>query len=135
MQPSLSVSSSSSSPIGMLSVLSSSSSPIARALLCCAGLFAYHLIPYLRNPVMSTMSEYDATMGPGQCGNGSSIILNWADPATVNACGAHVAALMQATLKPPHAAFTDSCKYVLRCVLTACPCAHACVRRRAGHAT
>ena len=74
-------------------------------------LFAYHLLPYLRTPVLALNSEYDATMGPGDCGNSSGIVLNWSDPASVNACGAYVVALMRKTLKPPHAGFIDSCKH------------------------
>ena len=29
-------------------------------------LFAYHLLPFIKTPVLSLMSQFDATMGPGE---------------------------------------------------------------------
>jgi len=74
-------------------------------------LFAYHLLPFLKTPVLALNSEYDATMGPGDCGNSSGIVLNWSNNASVNACGAYVVSLMKKTLQPPHAGFVDSCHH------------------------
>ena len=75
-------------------------------------LFADTLLPYIATPVFALNSAYDATMGNGECGAGSGLVMNWSSPAAVNACGAHVRALMRVVLGGPrNAVFLDSCKH------------------------
>ena len=55
-------------------------------------LFAYHLMPYIKTPILALNSAYDATMGPGECGANSGIIMDWNNNTAVNLCGNHVRA-------------------------------------------
>jgi len=73
-------------------------------------LFAYHLLPYIKTPVMALNSAYDATMGPGDCGH-SGIILDWNNATSVNDCGNYIRGLVRRLMGPPNAAFLDSCKH------------------------
>lgn len=92
---------------------SSSIPPSCNAALGYKCLFAYHLVPFLRTPVMALNSAYDATMGDGECGH-SGIMLNWTDPTSVNACGNYVRWQMRHLLSGAdngNAVFLDSCKH------------------------
>jgi hypothetical protein len=71
-------------------------------------LFAYHLIPFMKTPFLALNSEYDATMGNGQCGH-SGIIFNWNNASSVNACGAYISGLFKTLAVAPSAVFLDSC--------------------------
>lgn len=75
-------------------------------------MFAYTLLPYIQTPVFALNSAYDATMGNGECGAGSGILMNWTDPSAVNACGNHVRAQMKTVLGGPrNAVFLDACRH------------------------
>ena len=68
-----------------------------------AGLFAYHLLPFIATPVMALNSVYDATMGPGECGNASGIVFDWANATSVNACGNYIRGLAKGLFVGPSA--------------------------------
>ena len=74
-------------------------------------LFAYHLIPYIKTPIFALNSAYDATMGPGQCGADSGIVMDWNNNTAVNLCGNYVRSQLKQLLKPPSAVFLDSCHH------------------------
>jgi len=73
-------------------------------------LFAYHLIPFLKTPVLALNSAYDATMGNGDCGH-SGIVFDWTNTTSVNLCGNYIRMLVQQLLMPPSAVFLDSCRH------------------------
>lgn len=73
-------------------------------------LFAYHLLPYIKTPVIALNSAYDATMGDGACGH-SGITFNWNNATSVNACGNYIRGLFNKLLAAPSAAFIDSCQH------------------------
>jgi hypothetical protein len=83
-------------------------------------LFAQHLFPYIKNNFMALNSAYDATMGNGECGAGSGIILNWSNPVTVNACGNHVRSQFRQLL------MGERCLALPACL---CACLPACLSK------
>jgi len=74
-------------------------------------LFAYHLLPFIKTPILGLNSDYDATMGDGQCGAYSGIILDWNNATSVNDCGNYIRGLVKTLLAPPSAIFLDSCHH------------------------
>lgn len=84
--------------------------PACNAKLGYSCLFAYHILPFIQTPVFALNSEYDATMGNGQCGH-SGIIFNWGNATSVNLCGGYVSGLVKELLAAPSAAFLDSCHH------------------------
>lgn len=73
-------------------------------------LFAYHLLPFIKTPVLALNSAYDATMGNGDCGH-SGITFDWSNATSVNLCGNYVRDLVRQLLLAPSAAFLDSCHH------------------------
>jgi len=73
-------------------------------------LFAYHVLPFLKTPILALNSAYDATMGNGECAH-SGIAFDWANATSVNLCGNYIRGLVKTLLAPPSAAFLDSCHH------------------------
>jgi len=73
-------------------------------------LFAYHLYPFIKTPVLALNSAFDATMGNGDCGH-SGMNFNWNNASSVNDCGNYVRLLFRTQFLPPSAVFLDSCHH------------------------
>jgi len=88
----------------------------AKGYLC---LFAPHLVPYTRTPLLALNSRFDASMGRGRYNRDGAPPANYnctpytagppCDPATVDAFGRYVARSMRRLLQPPHGGYLDAC--------------------------
>ena len=75
-------------------------------------LFAQTVMEFVRTPVFSLNSKYDATMGDGEYPliNGSTATFDWSSNTSVNLEGGDITARFRKSFVPPHGAFLDACR-------------------------
>ena len=75
-------------------------------------LFAHSVMDFVKTPMFSLNSKYDATMGNGEYPliDGRTGVFNWGDNASVNIEGKDITARFRRSFVPPHGAFLDACR-------------------------
>merc|ERR1711937_361007 len=78
-------------------------------------LFAPNYMPFVKTPIFSMNSKYDASMADGTYENGNlaynctEYTRKTCDAASVAAFGRYITTTMMKLLSPPHGAFLDGC--------------------------